>query len=282
MKPKFIKPAYIISMNAINCQLEVKCNGINVFEYKSKASAKGGGMSISVPINHLLLENKKFDIVATVLPAHNKKALEITSYAKIEILMLDYIAPTKTSIKLFQTETPDQSTDNPNISPKIPIKGLPLYKLKAFSSAEILPFKLIGWQKSISLIDYNSQSLLLDAFNYYQKIESIINQKNANKFMEITSERDKILETTYYYGAKEIERERLMLREIFNESGLNVIPFSLRDIEIEFMGKDSQLIRLKRRNGLPVLMLYNPLNQKTVKLDIKLHKKNLNSPLSII
>ncbi|WP_299248354.1 hypothetical protein [uncultured Aquimarina sp.] len=282
MNPNFINPTYVISVNTVNCQLELKCNGIHLFEYKSKSSANGNGISISLPINHLLLKNKDFSITAKVLPVHSKDSLERTSIARFQILMLDYIAPKKTMTKLFEISTPDQTTKNSEIKPKIDLEGLPFYQLLGESSAKILPFQLDGWSNSIDLSSISLQKLLMDTFNFYQKVQSIINKKNIERYLEITTEQDQLLQTAYYYGPNEIKKERQMVEEIFNEVGLNVIPFNFHDLEMELMGKDNQLVRLKRKNGLPVLSLYNPLNQKTVKLDIKLHKKTINAPLSII
>ncbi len=281
MNAKFIKPTYLISLNLVNCQIEVKCNDIHLFEYKSKSSAMGNGISISLPINHLLLKNEAFTIKAKVLPVHGKDILERSSLAKFEISMLDYVAPKKTIVKLFEIATPDQSTENSEIKPEIDLEGLPFYELIGGSVAKVLPFSLKGWQDSADLTKIDAQKLLLDSFNFYKKIQSLIDQKKVNDYIELTAEQDDLLQKAYYYGPSQIARERQQVEEIFNDSGLSVIPFSFKDVELEIMGKDNQLLRLKRRNGQPVLLLYDPL-KKTVKLDVKLHKTTLNTPLSVI
>ncbi len=282
MNPKFIKPAYVISINSVNCQIELKCNGIHLFEYKSKSSASGNGISISIPINHLLLKNKKFNVNAKILPAHGKNALERSSIARFQIQMLDYTAPKKTMVTLYETKTPDQDTENSEVKPEIDLEGLPFYELIGGATSEILPFDMKGWTNSVDLSSINTQKLLSDAFSFYKDIQSIIDQKDINRYLEVKQEQDQLLKTAYYYTRKEIDREKQQVLAIFNETGLNVLPFNFEDVEIELMGKDNQLVRLKRLNNIPVLMLYNPLNKKTVKLDIKLHKKNINTPLSII
>jgi len=282
MNPKFIKPAYIISINSVNCQLELKCNGIHLFEYKGKSSANGNGISIAIPINHLLLKNEKFNVNAKILPVHGKNSLERSSVARFQIQMLDYTAPKKTIVTLYETKTPDQATENSEIRPEIDLEGLPFYELTGGATSEILSFDIKGWTNSVDLSTINSRKLLSDTFNSYKDIQSIVDLKNIDKYLEVKAEQDQLLKTAYYYTRKEINREKQQVEEIFNETGLNIIPFNFEDVEIELMGKDNQLVRLKRRNGLPVLMLYNPFNKKTVKLDIKLHKKNINAPLSII
>ncbi|GAA0719142.1 hypothetical protein GCM10009430_17860 [Aquimarina litoralis] len=282
MKLNFIKPTYAIQVSLVGCQLEVKCNDTHVFEYKSKSSQKGNGLSITVPINHLLLKNDVFTITAKVLPVHGKDTLKRSAYAQIQIVMLDYVAPNETNTALFTTETPSQTTENDEIKPKIDLEGLPFYILKAGATASILPYSLTGWMDSIDFSSLNRQKLLTDTYHFYKKVINYIDQKDIVSFSKITQEQNTLLEIAYYYGSREIKREKQQLENIFNETGLQVVPFNFEDIEMEFMGTNNQLLRLKRRNGFPILMLYNPINQKTIKLDLKLQKKTLEAPLSII
>jgi len=279
---KLISPAYGININGVNCQFEITCNNVIIFEYKSKSSANKNGVSIGIPINHILLKNGEFNFGASILPTYGEEYLEESSSLNLELYMLDYIAPKKTFISLLKLRSPKRTDpEKPKNAPIESLKGLPRYELFSKFIAKALPFNEKGWLNSIDLSKLSKQKLILESYNFYEKIYSIISNKSIGEYLSLVEGRDKILETTYYYGQEQILREKRSIKKLMEEPGLNLLPIRFEDVKIELMG-NSKLVRLVRKNNLPLLMFYNPLNRKTVQLNLKLHKKTATSEFSII
>jgi hypothetical protein len=262
---KLIKPAYIVSVSSINCKIEVWCNDVIIFDYKSKSSAKGTRMSISIPINHVLLQNQEFDIRAIILPAHGKDTLESSSAAQIGLYLLDYVAPKETEIKLLSLVTPNTQETNPKKKQDVSINNLsnlPKYELSGMFKAEGLPFEVNGWINSINLSEIGTQTLLTNTYKFYKRLFDIIARKDTETYFQLTNERDILLSKVYYKNQKKIEVDNSQFLTVLNEAGLEVLPFTFKDIDIQIMGK-GKLVRLIRKNGFPALSLYNPISRKT-------------------
>ncbi|WP_298541131.1 hypothetical protein [uncultured Aquimarina sp.] len=281
---KLINPAYGLNISSVNCQIEIRCNDVIIFEYKGKNSAKKNGISLSMPINHVLLKNGDFDIRGTVLPIFDSETLEDSSSLSLELYLMDYVAPKQTLVSLLKLTTPSKSELNNENTPSQPLKsleGLPKYEIYSKFKAEALPFEEEGWLGSSDLSKLSYQSLLVKTYNFYRKIHTTISNKEVDLYNDITYERDKIIEKVYYYGPEKIKKEKQEIKDLVQEPGLNLLPIKFDDLKLELMGND-KLVRLIRKNNLPVLMFYNPLNRKTVQLNFKLHKKTNSSELSII
>lgn len=281
---KLINPAYGLNISSTNCQIEIRCNDVVIFEYKSKSSAKKNGISLSMPLNHVLLKNGEFDIRGIVLPVHGADTLEDSSTLSLELYLMDYVAPKETLISLIKLETPSKSGLKNMINPLNPVtslSGLPKYELYSKFKAEMLPFNEEGWLNSEDLSKLSHQNLLMNTYNFYQKIHTIISNKNVNSYHDLVNDRDQIIELTYYYGPEKIKLEKQEINNLVQEPGLNLLPINFENVKIELMG-NNKLVRLMKKNNLPVLMFYNPINRKTVHLNFKLHKKTATSDFSII
>lgn len=274
---KLINPAYTLNISSVNCQIEIMCNDVTIFEFKGKSSKKKGGISINIPLNHILLKNGEFEIRGIVFPIQDSEVLEDSSTLSIELCLMDYVAPKESLVSLLKLKTPTRSSQGIVKS----LSNLPRYELYGKFKGEFLPFDEEGWTKSQDLSKVSIQKLLMDAYHFHKEIYMMINNKDIDSYLKLVESRDEIIQKTYYYDFKKIEDEKKEIIDIIEEPGLNLLPFNFEDVKLEFMGYN-KLIRLVRKNNLPAIMFYNPLNKKIIHLNFKLHKKTLDSPLSII
>lgn len=277
-------PIYALAINSTNCQIEIRCNDVIVFEFKGKSTANKAGVSITVPINQFILRNGNFDIRGSILPIYGSKILEMTSYLRMKLVLFDANSPIKTRIELLDLKTP-QKADNEKADSENPIKNLkklPRYELYRNFKAEKLPFNEIGWFNSIDLSELSNQKLLKELYHFYQKIYSIINSGNINDFSRLVQNRDKILINTFYFNSIKAKGLIQEMVTYMNDKTLTLLPLPpINILKIDFMG-NNKLLRLVRQNDLPIIIFYNPGSQRSVKLDFKFHKKTSTSEFSII
>ncbi|WP_062059788.1 hypothetical protein [Aquimarina longa] len=277
--------AYTLSININNCHAEIWCNDVIIFEYKSVSTQKKN-ISISVPLNHVILKPCEFNIRATITPRFRQESFEKDSFVRLQLFVLDYLNPKKTKTKLFDLKTPESSDIPEKNTIELPsvtkgIEGLPYYEISGIFKDKILPFNEIGWINSVDLNEYDSKLLLMELFESYNTVYTMLVNKNAEAFLNMNAEKDNLMAVTYYLKSDEIKHHRNKIKNVIQNDELELIPFDISNIESVIMGKGN-VAKLRRKNGLPLIIFNDPKNGGTIKLDLKFHKKNATSKFSII
>jgi len=277
------RPIYSININVNNCNAVVWCNDIILFEHKP-LSTKSQGMAITLPINQLLLKQGEFEIRAEIGPSFRTDTLSESSFVQLQLFVKSN--NTNKSIRLLNLKTPDHTDardkeKSSNLKDIGTLEGLQSYRLLGVYKDKILPFEVVGWSKSVNLLDQTPQSLLTKGFEFLKKIETIINNKGVSQFIELNEDKNKLLKETLYLSNREAEKCKINDIMLLIEDGYNMVPVDFSKIEYVLMGK-GRLIKLRRKNGLSSIILNNPKKGLTAEFDIKLHKKTPTSGFSII
>ncbi len=278
------QPIYFLSINIGNCNAEIWCNDIILFEFKP-LSTGNQGIAITIPINPLILRQGEFEIRAEVTPPFRKEVLHKSSFVILELSIKSKL-DSKVGTPLLKLKTPHPADA---IKMKNPVKiehiktleNLNNYKLLGVYKDKILPYKETGWSKSVNLLEQNPQSLLIKGFEFFQNIETIINNKLVHQFLELNEDKNKLLKETLYLTNRQYQECKAGDITLLIDGGYKLVPIKFNDIEYIIMGR-GRLVKLRRKNGLSLILLNNPQKRSTAEFDIKLHKKTATSGFSII
>jgi len=126
--------------------------------FKQVGSSTLKGFSFSLPINHILLKSEDFNIRAIIKPAFKKVSLENSSFARIQLLLTDYLKTPDKSVKLLDLKTPEESDlqKEEESGEAIPTKlksleSLPYFELNTSFKDAVLPFNVVGWNQSVEI-----------------------------------------------------------------------------------------------------------------------------------
>ncbi|MDH7448219.1 hypothetical protein [Aquimarina sp. 2201CG14-23] len=275
------QPIYTLSINVNNCNAEIWCNDVILFEFKP-LSTQNQGLSITIPINQLILKQSEFEIKAVITPSFRKETLLESSFVHLQ-LSVKSKTNNKNSFRLLELKTPNAiDEENPlNIKDVKTLEGLPSYELLGVYKDKILPFEALGWTESVNLLKQNPQSLLTQGFKFFKNLETIINNKQIPQFIKLNEDKNRLLKETLYLTNEQHEKCKIEDITLLIDKGYKLIPIDFDNIEHVLMGR-GRLLKLRRKNGLSLIVLNNPHKKSSAEFDIKLHKKTANSDFSII
>lgn len=278
------QPIYFLSINIVNCNAEIWCNDVILFDFQP-LSTNNQGIALTIPINHLILKQGEFEIRAAVKPSFRKEKLSKSSFVVLELSVKSNNS-NNDGINLLRLKTPHPSDA---IDKKEPIKindiktleNLKSYDLIGLYKDKLLPYDEIGWMQSANLLDKDPQNLLSKGYDFFKNIESIINNNLIHQFIELNEDKNRLIKETLYLTNKQYEKCKIDDVILLINGGYKLVPINFNDIEYVIMGK-GRLLKLRRKNGLALILLNNPQKQSTAEFDIKLHKKTATSDFSII
>lgn len=278
MKNNIIKPSYEIYPN-LNCAGIVYVNDVPVFEYLGDKTVDGI-YDGSVPINHILLESGKYEVMGVMYPRHKQNSLTENDGMSIEFNLYD-IDNWKETKHSFHPElnTPDAFFDKNGAITNV-YKGLDSYIIKTTIDIT-LPFKLKGWQNSINLKELDQKRLQSEIFETYTKIHSLLKTYNASEFIEISKDKEKLQSEGFYFNKEKENEIRSKINQVFNKK-LEVKPLDFSKLKLNIFGY-GKLVNLLNPDGSSPIVFFDPIEPEIkVEFDIKLHKKSLRDNLTII
>jgi hypothetical protein len=272
MKNHNLKHPYYYIYPTINCGGIIYVNDVPVISNIGEKS-KSGLISGQIPINHVLLQTGKNNVIGKMIPRFNKSFV-----TEEESLIIDF--------EMFDSGLNWKETDH-TISPSIesPWNGLskkinyPVFEITTEIEVE-LPFVLNGWQNSVNLKDV--KEIKTQVFNYYKKVHSILKEHNAQKFIELSKEKEELQTKAFYFDETKKQEIRKSIIALFSEN-LEVLPLNESELKLEFWGY-GKLATLLRFDGSPALQFISPNAEKesNVELEVKLHLREKNGELCII
>lgn len=272
MENKKFKHPYYYVYPTINSGGVVYVNDVPVMSNIGEKS-KTGMISGQMPINHVLLQSGKYDVVGKMFPRSGEKAI-----TEKESFMID--------LEMFDAGLNWKETDH-EFSPSIetPWHGLsenieyPAFEIATKIEVE-LPFVLDGWQNSVDLREVKDiwQTTIL----YFRKLHEILSDHDAQKFLELSAEKEKLQATAFYYDEAKRAGIKQSIIGLFAEN-LEIMPLEESELKLEFWGY-GRLVTLARIDGSAALQFLSPdpENQSNVELEVKLHMKKENEELCII
>jgi len=276
--PILKQPYYELFPN-INGFAIIYVDDVPVFSHLGKQT-EDGIVDAQVPINHILLQSGKHTVTGKMLPRYGQKTLTENEGLSIDFNLSEFSNWKATRYSFFPSiNSPDSYFDLNNKVSNI-IKGLPVFEISTQIEVE-LPFILNGWQNSVDLKKIKSDDLRKEVLEFYKQIHSLLLQHNATKFLDLSKDKEALQTQAFYFDeTKKIETKKSII-DLFAE-GLEVLLLIETELKVEICAY-GKLVYLAKLDGSPALQFKSPDKlQSNVELEIKLHKKNAATTLSII
>jgi hypothetical protein len=279
MTNKIDKPYYEL-YPSLNCSGIILVDDVPVFSFLG-ADTSEGIFDGTVPINHILLQSGKHEIIAKMFPRHEKKALTENDGINVKFNLCDFDNWKETKHSFFpELNTPDAYFDKNN---KItsPMNGLSSFEVKTQIEVE-LPFILNGWQNSLDLRKIDKKVLKRQVFEFYNQIHAILTTHNAAKFLNLSKEKEDLQTQAFYFNGTKKQEIRQSIIDLFSRN-LEVMPLDVNELKLEYWGY-GKLVRLVRLDGSDALQFkkIEENKNKKIELEVKLHMRSLEKGLSII
>jgi len=272
-------PFYELYPN-LNCSGIVLINDVPVFSFLGK-DTKDGILDGSVPINHVVLQSGKYNVVGKIFPRFGQNTLTENDGMEISFNLSDIDNWKETKQSFFpQLRTPDASFDKNNKITSL-LKGLPYFEITTEIEVE-LPFVLDGWQNSIDLNKIDKTILKNKVIEFYSQIHAILKEHNASKFLELSKEKEDLQTKAFYFNSIRKQEIRNSIISLFNKN-LEVLPLNPDELKLEIFGY-GKLVSLIRTDGSAALQFKrdNIEGERNIELEVKLHARSLEKGLSII
>lgn len=257
----------------IYCSGSVYINDVPVVEWFGDETTKGG-FGGDTMINQAVLQSGKYKVVGKMFPRKGLKHLTEEETMSMEFFVSD-VTNWKASRMQFhpKIESPwDGLTENINY---------PYFEFSTEIEVE-LPFVLDGWQKSLDLTKLEKKDLKINVLEYYRSIHAVLQEHNASKFLELSSEKMKLQEQAFYFDESRKKGFIDGAIKLFTEN-LKVEPLVESELEVQIFG-NGKLVRLIKKDGSQPLqfMSSNKDKQSNIELEVKLHMRTVEKGLSII
>ena len=217
-----------------------------------KADCDYVGANSGVDMNPYILKNGKYKVKLRIFPAFKagKKLIEFDDIEKSNISFDSYIRNKETDKILNYNSIP-----LPIVAPK---EDVPYFEQEWDVELTELPYELEGWSKGQDLRKWDKKELEKKVVAYYQKLWSILNNGEGERYMDLWKQADQELmfydyETDYDSIYKE-ESE-----EIKKNCTDNMIY--LEDYEMKLYA-EGKLVCLERKTHTREFNNYSPLDIK--------------------
>ncbi len=283
-------PSYDIYVRSANCNYEIYINDVLVFINLSNPIELGTGTGVDIPMNTTILKNGQHKIKARVLPRIGMKNIDNYCFLELEFLLANtdkiYIPKNqrKEDIELLKIQTPWKKLEK-NIN-------LPFFDLEGEFEATMLPFELVGWTKSANLKDEDEKQLFKEVIAYYQELHAILKKRDAVKWEKLHEEKEALISKAFYYDYHVNEKKdpaytamvkgrKNATAELFKEDGLDLVPLVASELKL-LIQAEGRLVSLVRSDNTPALRFNDPKNEGEVEFEMRLHRKQKGSKMSII
>ncbi|WP_461532107.1 hypothetical protein [Sinomicrobium sp.] len=275
MMHNFEKPLYSV-YPTIYCSGSIYVNDVPVIDWFGEETEGVGGYAGDNLVNHVLLESGKYKVVGKMFPRQGQENI-----TEEEVMMIDFFCAEADPGKWKDT----RHKFHPRIeSPWDGLsEGVKHKYFEIMTEIEVeLPYVLDGWQNSVDLTKMDEDDLFQEVIAYYRQVLSVLEIKDAPKFLELSMEKMKLQEQAFYFSEERKQSFKNGISKLFNQN-LEVESLDEKELKLEIIG-NGKLVRLIKRDGTQPLQFKSPdkTKQSNIELEIKLHMRSKNHGFTII
>ena len=257
------KAFYMIEFKAGACLFDIKLNDVSVFSLNMDKF-----ISMTLPVNNLILESGVQQLSATVLPLLGEIALDDNVSFGMTVKLHNDTGTSLQHVEDILTYTiPENTKENP----------LPVVEYHTTFNASV-PYKITAWQNSVDLRDFPDLRNMLDRI--CKTIEHLVNTKQYDRFVDMLSEREDNVSIAMYFTPEEKKGRMQRLVDDF-KSGFTMVPFSLDEAIIVYYAQ-GKVITLVKSDLESAFRFVNTETGEELNLEMRFHLKRGSTELSII
>ena len=219
-----------------------------------KADCDYVGANNGVDMNPYILKNGKYKVKLRIFPAFKagEKLIEFDDIEKSNISFDSYIRNKETNEILNYNSIP-----LPIVAPTIDV---PYFEQEWEVEITDLPYELEGWSKGQDLRKWDRKELEKKVVAYYQKLWSILNNGEGEKYVEVWKKADQEL-FSYYYTTQEryLKLVENTIEDVEEYCKGTMIP--LEDYEMKLYA-EGKLVCLERKTHTREFNNHSPLDIK--------------------
>ena len=212
------------------------------------------GANSGVDMNPYILKNGKYKVKLRIFPAFKaeEKLIEFDDIEKSNISFDSYIRNKETDEILNYNSIP-----LPIVAPK---EDVPYFEQEWDVELTELPYELEGWSKGQDLRKWDKKELEKKVVAYYQKLWSILNNGEGEKYVEVWKKADQEL-FSYYYTTQEryLKLVENTIEDVEEYCKGTMIP--LEDYEMKLYA-EGKLVCLERKTHTREFNNHSPLDIK--------------------
>ena len=219
-----------------------------------KADCDYVGANSGVDMNPYILKNGKYKVKLRIFPAFKagEKLIEFDDIEKSNISFDSYIRNKETNEILNYNSIP-----LPIVAPK---EDVPYFEQEWEVEITDLPYELEGWSKGQDLRKWDKKELEKKVVAYYQKLWSILNNGEGERWTKLTQKR--INETAIFYYESEEENQKAIKNNQQNiEKYCTNMMIPLEDYEMKLYA-EGKLVCLERKTHTREFNNHSPLDIK--------------------
>lgn len=256
------QPYYILKFSGYACMFEIRVNDIIVMTLNLDGQA-----ATNIPINYAISKSGTQEITVKVLPSYGDNKFRQGAEFKYDILLYDVTNGFNFLEEFSGYKTPeiDDNTIIPAFINKKTFEAKIPYNLKTL------------WTEGENISDI--EDLTIKLRNAYEKIGTLVLNKNYEAFKKEIADREFNIATSMYLNQKEAKARLNGL--IFDlENGFNEVELDKAAIVIT--SAYDKKATLKTLQGLPALNFLNPETKEEIKLDIEFYFNKTTNQFEVI
>lgn len=241
------QPYYQIDFSAAYCFVEIRINDVLVFSFNLD-----GQTSSMIPANSAILQSGKQQVTVKVLPLSGQKLLHPSASFRYNIKVFDAANELN-----FKSQLPGEFA----VAKVDPAKKQTILTQTSTFDAEV-PYTIAAYQTGKDL--RSTTGLKEKLYDYYRKLEALINQGNTEELKKLIGNREQFAATTMYLSQKESDdRISHFLKELNGDFKLS--PLAVNAI-VKISG-NGKLATLVKPDGEPLLVLRNEKEHEEMGLE---------------
>ncbi|WP_303838978.1 hypothetical protein [Apibacter mensalis] len=259
-------PFYEIEVSTRGCAIDLFVNDILVF-----TNYETGSMAVDWPINQWILSKEgKQAVKAIVYPFDGQEFISTKAEVDLKVFVKDVSLETMKRHVVLSF---------PHITFTNDIQ-LPVFKTETLYFQAEVPYHFEGWTNSVSLEKEDKNKLLKELDEWYNEFYDIFTKQDRSKYIQLTEQRLKEINTSFYLSDEEIEE-----LDYFKNLPRNLKKVPLDDYELVFYA-DGKLVGLRiphELSGFKFQLDFKEPEQKGNFIEMALfHRKKTDAKLSII
>lgn len=240
-------PFYEIEVSTRGCAIDLFVNDILVF-----TNYETGSMAVDWPINQWILSKEGKQAVKAIMhPFEGQEFISKKAEVNLKVFVKD------ASLEVMKRR---EVLSFPHITFTNDIQ-LPVFKTETLYFQAEVPYHLEGWTNSISLEKEDKNKLLKELDEWYNDFYDIFTKQDLSKYIQLTEQRTKEINTSFYLSDEEIEG-----LDYFKNIPKNLKKVPLDNYELVFYA-DGKLVGLR---------IPHELSGFKFQLDLKEPEKNDN------
>lgn len=264
-KQKNNQPIYTLAISVANPH-EVYLNDMPLIKDYNKGSS-----NFETSLNNFILKSGIQNLKIILLPEEGKTIVDKSG--------IDYI---DVKIYRYSNGLSEMNPEKRTLIKAVTLKEfaeIPIV-VKEVEFNAIVPYELIGWSKSVDLSIENQEVLKKEVVTKYEELRKFFEIKDINKWVKMTNNREKELDTAFFLSEFDITEER---NEDSNyiKSIKKMLP--IENYKIITCGR-GKIVKMERiDSSLKGESVLQAVSEKTTRIyDIFLHRPSPNAPLEII